>query len=78
MVDLAELFKDADTEITCPGCNKVISVSVAALLTDRSTIHCPSCGDIRIKHTDDGARNLRKTNRALADFEKKLKDLGRK
>ena len=65
-------MKDLETEISCPSCQRKITIKVKEMVPGQ-TKNCPSCGLVIRFSGDDG----RKAQRALDDLQKTLKSLGR-
>lgn len=68
---MADFFKDATFDFTCPTCNKSFDVSVSSI---GKSINCPFCNQ-GITFEDDGFTNgLNDANTKLNKFTNDLKD----
>ena len=65
-------MKKLEADITCPNCNRKFKQRVEDMRPGRSRT-CPSCGST-INFTDDDGR---KAQKALDDFEKDIKKIGK-
>jgi hypothetical protein len=64
---------DLEAEVTCPGCGKKFKQKIKEMVPGRSRT-CPHCR-VNIEFSGDDAR---KAQKALDDFQKSLKKLGRR
>jgi len=70
---MSQLLK-ARIDVACPSCGRTVRVSLNDVKQER-IVHCPSGHAIQLRDEGDG---LRRADRALDDFKRKLKRLGRR
>lgn len=61
---------DLDTDFECPNCSRKIKIKIGEMVPERKK-RCPSCRAEITFSGDDG----RKTQKAMDDLEKSLKNL---
>lgn len=61
-------------DVECPTCKQTIKVSVADITRGR-IVTCPNGHEVKL-HDEGGG--MRKADKALGDFEKSLKKLGKR
>lgn len=66
------IFSAANLDIECPSCNHKFTITDT--LEDGSKVQCPACKvDIELQHEESDKKTLDDIDRALADFERELK-----
>lgn len=72
------IFVNHRVDFTCSNCKNTMKILFKELMKEGNTIVCPSCGaNIIIQHTDETKKGLKEVDKALADLENALKNLGR-
>lgn len=75
---LESMFSDGELDANCPVCQHKFIVKFKDVVKDKSIVTCPECKqDIELIHEDTTKKTLKDSSKALKEFEKAFKKLGR-